>query len=69
MNLNQIGNELYGSCWQVRLAKRLDVTDRTIRRWVAGDTPVPPWVWNRLRELLYEHSQICTDIADRIGKA
>lgn len=32
---------LYGDHWQSALAALLDVNDRTVRRWVAGDSAVP----------------------------
>jgi hypothetical protein len=64
MNLGQIGNELYGSCWQVRLARDLNISDRTVRRWVAGKSPVPSWVWYRLRELLRKQSFFLRNMAE-----
>lgn len=39
--LEAIGILLYGSRWQSDLAKALGVSDRQVRRWVAGDTKVP----------------------------
>jgi hypothetical protein len=32
----EIGEDLYGSCWQRELAKALGVNERTVRRWAAG---------------------------------
>ena len=42
--LAEIGEALYGERWQTALAHELGVADRTVRRWVAGDSPVPPCV-------------------------
>jgi hypothetical protein len=36
ITIADIGVELYGGCWQTELAKALNVTDRTVRRWAAG---------------------------------
>lgn len=40
---------LLGNRWQAPLARLLDKDPRLIRRWVAGDRPVPEWVENALR--------------------
>lgn len=42
--LVMIGEALFGSRWQSELARALDVSDRTVRRWVAGATDLPPGV-------------------------
>lgn len=34
---------------QRELARELDIDDRTVRRWCAGDSPVPAVVWLALR--------------------
>lgn len=34
----------FGPQWQSALARHLGITSRTVRRWVSGDTPIPPWV-------------------------
>lgn len=39
--LAAFGSELYGPQWQTPLAKHLGVYDRTVRRWAAGETPIP----------------------------
>lgn len=38
--LIRTGHALYGERWQTPLAADLGVTDRTMRRWKAGD-PIP----------------------------
>lgn len=35
------GRVLYGKRWQSALARDLKVSDRTVRRWVRGDSPIP----------------------------
>jgi DNA-binding transcriptional regulator YdaS (Cro superfamily) len=40
--LIECGKVLYGPQWQSALARDLGVADRTVRRWVAGTTDIPP---------------------------
>lgn len=40
-DLRAIGERLYGSAWRCRLAAALEVNERTVRRWLAGTTPIP----------------------------
>lgn len=35
---------LYGAEWQTRLARRIRVDARTVRRWKAGDREIPAWL-------------------------
>ena len=37
----QIGRVLYGERWQTSLATDLHIADRTMRRWLAGDSAMP----------------------------
>lgn len=43
--LHSIGNALYGPRWQSELARDLGVSDRTVRRWSAGEHQVPDGIW------------------------
>ena len=52
--LTAIGNALYGQQWQSALARALGVVDRTMRRWVAGESPIPTGIIADLRRLLRE---------------
>ncbi len=55
MNPDQLaafGRSLYGERWQTALATDLSVADRTMRRWLSGDTPIADSVEGELRELL-----------------
>lgn len=42
--LVKTGEALFGSRWQSELARKIDVSDRTVRRWVAGADDLPPGV-------------------------
>jgi hypothetical protein len=46
------GRALYGERWQTSLAADLNVADRTMRRWLVSQTPIPDGVKGELREVL-----------------
>ena len=60
--LRRAGELLHGRQWQRAIARSLgayhpggqrdSLDDRLVRRWVAGDRPVPAWVWPALADLL-----------------
>ena len=50
--LTSCGQALYGPNFQAGLARDLVVNDRTVRRWVAGDVPVPVAVWADVATLM-----------------
>jgi len=35
---------IYGERWQTALARRVRVEARSMRRWKAGDRPIPDWL-------------------------
>ncbi len=41
-DFKRIGEDLFGSGWQTRLARALGVDGSTVRRWVGAAVPVPP---------------------------
>ncbi|MGH3503875.1 MAG: helix-turn-helix domain-containing protein [Nocardioidaceae bacterium] len=45
------------------LAERLDVTERTVRRWEDGTTPLKAGVWADLAAVAEDHSQTVLDVA------
>ena len=55
MNADELaaaGRALYGGRWQTSLAIDLNVADRTIRRWLINQMPIPDGVKNELRQVL-----------------
>jgi hypothetical protein len=50
--LADIGRALYGERWQTALAADLRVADRTLRRWLTGEAPIPDNIGREARELL-----------------
>ena len=54
--LAKCGEALYGPRWQTEMSRDLDVADRTVRRWVSGDTPIPDGVNIDLLRMLTERA-------------
>lgn len=48
----RIGAALYGAQFRRALARALDVSERTVSRWLACDNPIPEGVWDDLAALL-----------------
>lgn len=53
-SIHAYGKALYGPRFQRELAEALGVNERTMRRWVAGDTSPPESVLDDLRALVRE---------------
>jgi len=49
--LREAGESLYGARWQSELSRALAISDRTMRRWLAGVNNVPDQVREELRVL------------------
>ncbi|MGV0909277.1 hypothetical protein [Martelella sp. FOR1707] len=64
--LKDAGEALYGPRWQTDLAKDLDVSDRTIRRWVSGVDDLPSGVAVDLWRICLERSALLDDVIDRL---
>jgi hypothetical protein len=58
------GRVLYGDRWQTSLALDLQVADRTMRRWLAGEMPVPGGVERELRAILIKRAK---EIGEIVG--
>ena len=67
--LTECGQVLYGQQWQSALARDLGVGDRTIRRWVAGQFPVPVGVRADLVTMLKERGVMLDALAERLSSA
>lgn len=66
--LAECGESLYGPRWQCELARDLGVADRTVRRWVAGATPVPAGVYVDLLRLVTERAVVLDALATRLRR-
>lgn len=62
--LEQCGEALYGSLWQTELSRALGVSDRTVRRWASGKTPVPRAVWDEIASVMDARSEMLQILAD-----
>jgi len=67
--LAECGEALYGPRWQSELARDLQVSDRTMRRWVAGTTDVPAGLYLDLLRLTQERAAVLDALAQRLRKA
>lgn len=62
------GEALYGPLWQSELARQLGVSDRTVRRWVAGGD-MPAGVYIDLLRLTQERAGILDALGERLREA
>ncbi len=67
--LVECGEALFGPRWQSELARELQVSDRTVRRWVAGTSEVPPGLYVDLLRLTQERAAVLDALAPRLRKA
>jgi plasmid maintenance system antidote protein VapI len=50
--LRAIGEQLYGPCWQTKLARALPVNPRTVRNWISEKRQIRPVIAERIRGLV-----------------
>lgn len=67
--LVETGEALYGPLWQSALARDLGVSDRTVRRWVAGTSEVPAGLYLDLLRLTQERAAVLDALAGRLREA
>jgi hypothetical protein len=67
--LKRCGEALYGPRWQSEIARDLDVSDRTVRRWVAGSDDVPDGVYLDLQRLLTERAAEIDELLETLPRA
>lgn len=67
--LVECGEALYGAQWQSALARDLGVADRTVRRWVAGTSEVPPGLYVDLLRVTQERAAALDALAERLKAA
>jgi transcriptional regulator with XRE-family HTH domain len=53
----EAAQSLYGERYVEAIAGALGVAQRTIQRWANGSREVPPIMWGRLLDLLYEERE------------
>lgn len=67
--LEACGEALHGKQWRLELAQALGVSERTIRRWAAGSSPVPAGAWTDLEAMLLERAARLKALAGEIKPA
>jgi hypothetical protein len=65
--LRAAGEALYGPRWQSELARELGVSDRTMRRWIAGD-PIPE-LEDEIARLIAERRRRLAEVGKELGGA
>lgn len=66
-HLIQVGEALYGPRFQRELAEALNVNERTMRRWVAGDFEPPESLQADLVRLLRERRDVINALVRAMG--
>ncbi|HVA13802.1 MAG TPA: hypothetical protein VNF99_11170 [Stellaceae bacterium] len=66
-----IGTTLYGEgeAWPSRLAEDLGINERTLRRWIAGESAIPEPVWDELINIAIGRARAIADLVPKIDQA
>lgn len=65
--LRKVGKELFGRWgWQTRMAEELGVNISTVKRWLAGTTPIPTPVRLALHYLLLKKKHPNLEIENEV---
>lgn len=67
--LKDTGEALYGPRWQTDLSADLNVSDRTMRRWLAGADDLPPGVAMDLWRICEERAALLDEVIERLKVA
>lgn len=65
--LQEVGRALYGDIWQSELARDLGCNDRTVRKWNAGDAPIPEYLRGEVAEICRRRGDRLIEIAGQLG--
>lgn len=68
-DLADAGQAMFGSQWQSELARYLNVSDRTLRRWAAGDVTLPANLRAELTTLIDDRIRNLEAAKTRLAKA
>lgn len=61
--LSASASAVYGYNWRGPLSRALDVSERTVMRWMTGQKTVPAGVWLDVGALLTDHASTCEALA------
>lgn len=53
--LEKIGRALHGEEWLFKMAKAMDINDRTLRHVMSGRDPFPPGLWPVVAQVWHGH--------------
>ncbi|HEX3971766.1 MAG TPA: hypothetical protein VHX19_10595 [Stellaceae bacterium] len=69
--LATVGATLYGEGehWIGRLAEDLGVNERTMRRWLASESAIPPRVWDDLVNIAIGRAREIANLVPKIDQA
>lgn len=65
---SQIGELLHGPSWRTALADDLKVAERTVRRWAAGENPIPDGIASDLAKLCRSKAEQLSKFSDQLSK-
>ena len=52
--LSRVGTALYGPLWQTQLSRAIGVNDRSVRRWLTEEMPIPDGIREELVKLIHK---------------
>lgn len=61
------GEALYGPRWQSEVARLLDIDDRRVRAWLAGERTIPAGIASDLASALRKRARHAEAVASRIS--
>ena len=64
--LKDAGEALYGPRWQSDLARYLNITTNTMRRWLVGTNDLSPFIAEQLSLICQERAALLDDVAERL---
>jgi len=64
---SQIGELLHGPSWRGAIAAALNVAERTVRRWAAGDHQIPDGIAGDLADLCRKQSARLLKAAEELN--
>ena len=71
--LERVGIALWGEQWQAPLARAVGLNDRTVRRYAAGERPVPTGLWLELHGIAVRRDStlrgLLPELLSRLGRA
>jgi len=67
--LKRVGEALYGPRWQSEVARDLEVSDRTVRRWLDGSYDVPDGVYLELLARCQERAAELDALVEMLPRA